>query len=99
VWVKYYEIPGKIFQLVLANIFIILIIIPCLLLLIIPGIYVAVLLIFTYHGIVIEGDDAGEGISNSWNLFKEGCWSVFWANLVIYLLILFPVVLLSIFLL
>lgn len=88
---------GKIFQLVLANIFLVIIIITSLLVLIVPGIYVAVLLSFTYHEIVIESCEAVEGISNSWNLVKNRWWSVLWANVVISLVIIFPVALISIF--
>ncbi len=49
------------------------------LLLILPGIYVGVRLVFTPCAIALENRGATEGLRYSWNLVKGRWWGVFWA--------------------
>ncbi|MFT0796534.1 glycerophosphoryl diester phosphodiesterase membrane domain-containing protein [Synechococcus sp. H70.1] len=58
------------------------------LLLILPGIYVGVRLVFTPCAIALENRGATEGLRYSWNLVKGRWWGVFWALLVVSGLIL-----------
>lgn len=52
------------------------------LLLILPGIYVGVRLVFTPCAIALENRGATEGLRYSWNLVKGRWWGVFWALVV-----------------
>jgi hypothetical protein len=52
------------------------------LLLILPGIYVGVRLVFTPCAIALENRGATEGLRYSWNLVKDRWWGVFWALVV-----------------
>jgi membrane-anchored glycerophosphoryl diester phosphodiesterase (GDPDase) len=82
---------GKITQLVLGFILIVIILIPGFILLIIPGIYLSIRLSFVLYAIVINNCSATEGISRSWQLVKGRWWSVFLASIVITFVLFFPI--------
>jgi hypothetical protein len=56
-------------------------------LLIIPGIYVGVKLAFTFCAIALENQGTTGGLRYSWNLVKGRWWGVFWALLVLGLIL------------
>ncbi len=60
-------------------------------LLIIPGIYVGVKLAFTPCAIALENQGGTEGLGYSWNLVRGRWWGVFWAFLVVGLILGFLV--------
>ena len=62
-------------------------------LLIIPGIYVGVKLAFTFCAIALENQGTTGGLRYSWNLVKGRWWGVFWALLVLGLILGFAGVL------
>ncbi|MCC5616279.1 hypothetical protein LC605_14630 [Nostoc sp. CHAB 5836] len=84
---------GKYLQILLCNVLIYLITLPAFLLLIVPGIYVSNRLAFAPYAIVIENCSAADGIRQSWQLVKGKWWSVFWALLVVSILLWIPIIL------
>ncbi|WP_414570815.1 hypothetical protein [Nostoc sp. CCY 9925] len=84
---------GKYLQILLSYVLINLITLPAILLLIVPGIYVTNRLAFAPYAIVIENCSAADGIRQSWQLVKGKWWSVFWALLLISILVSIPIIL------
>jgi len=64
-----------------------LILIPCFIALIIPGIYVGVKLAVTFAAVVVERAGPGTAISRSWNLTGENWWRSFAVVLVVFLIV------------
>ncbi|RCJ25056.1 hypothetical protein A6S26_17865 [Nostoc sp. ATCC 43529] len=86
---------GKYLQILLSYVLINLITFPAFLLLIFPGIYVSNCLAFAPYAIVIENCSAADGIKRSWQLVKRKWWSVFWALLILSILVSIPIILIS----
>ncbi|MDZ8241108.1 MAG: hypothetical protein RMZ69_28775 [Nostoc sp. ChiQUE01a] len=84
---------GKYLQILLCDVLTYLITLPAFFLLIVPGIYVTNRLAFAPYAIVIENCSAADGIRQSWQLVKGKWWSVFWAFLLMLILIWIPIIL------
>lgn len=85
----------KIVQLFLGGLLLTLILIPGFIVLVIPGIYLAVRLGFTLYSITLENCSAIEGIKRSWRLVEGRWWSVFTADIFIFLVLILPIMIVS----
>ena len=77
---------SRILALIGAYILIILILIPCFIALIIPGIYMAVKLSVAFTAVVVERAGPGQSISRSFNLTRGNWWRVFGVVVVVFLI-------------
>ncbi len=86
---------SKAVPLVLGNFLASLVIFLGSLFLIIPGIYLGIKLAFVVCAIALEDQGALGGFGYSWNLVKGRWWGVFWAFLVLSLIVGLPLLILS----
>ena len=77
---------SRILALIGTYILIILILIPCFIALIIPGIYMAVKLSVAFTAVVVERAGPGQSISRSFNLTRGNWWRVFGVVVVVFLI-------------
>ena len=82
---------SKAVPLVFGSILLALIVLLGMLLFVLPGIYWGIRLVFTLCAIALEDKGATEGLGYSWNLVKGRWWGVFWAFLVVGLILGFLV--------
>lgn len=73
-------------QLVLASILFWVILVPALICLVIPGIYLSFRLSFIYYAVIIENRKALDALRRSWQLTKGFWWQLFWSFLLLFLL-------------
>lgn len=81
--------------LILTALLLFVILVPALLLLVIPGLYLAVRLFATQYAVVLEHKSPTEALSASWELTKGRWWSIFGTLIVIGLAFMVPFVLVS----
>lgn len=78
-------------QLVLLTFMVFVFIFAGLLFLVIPGIYLSIRLSFAPYALMIERRSAFDSLSRSWQLTAGQWWKLFWAILILGLIILTPV--------
>ncbi|MEO0431698.1 MAG: hypothetical protein AAF151_08360 [Cyanobacteria bacterium J06656_5] len=83
-------------QLILTSLLLMVILIPSLALLLVPGIYLSVRLFASQYEVMLERQSPMDALKASWSLTEGRWWSVFWPTFAIALLLLIPVILLSV---
>lgn len=83
-------------QLILTSLLLMVILIPSMALLLVPGIYLAVRLFATQYEVMLERKSPTEALEASWALTKGRWWQIFWPVFAITLVLLVPVMILSI---
>ncbi|MEM7063329.1 MAG: glycerophosphoryl diester phosphodiesterase membrane domain-containing protein [Cyanobacteria bacterium P01_B01_bin.77] len=82
-------------QLILASLLLMVILIPSMALLLVPGIYLSVRLFATQYEVMLERKSPTEALEASWALTKGRWWQIFGPVFVITLVLLVPVIILS----
>lgn len=82
-------------QLILTSLLLLVILIPSLLLLLIPGIYLSVRLFASQYEVMLGRHSAIDALKASWELTEGRWWEIFWPLFAIGLVVLIPIMILS----
>lgn len=82
-------------QLILTSLLLLVILLPSMALLLVPGIYLAVRLFATQYEVMLERKSPTEALEASWALTKGRWWQIFWPVVAITFVMLVPVIILS----
>ncbi|MBT9314344.1 glycerophosphoryl diester phosphodiesterase membrane domain-containing protein [Leptothoe spongobia] len=85
----------KAVPLILTMLLLLIILIPALMLLVIPGLYLSVRLFATQYEVVLGHKSPTEALSASWELTRGRWWSIFWTMLVVSLAFVVPLLIAS----
>lgn len=82
-------------HLILTSLLLMVILLPSMALLLVPGIYLSVRLFATQYEVMLERKSPTEALEASWALTKGRWWQIFWPVVAITLVLLVPVIILS----
>lgn len=82
-------------QLILTSLLLLVILLPSLALLLVPGVYLAVRLFAAQYEVMLERKSPTEALEASWNLTKGRWWQVFWPMIAVTVVLVIPVVIVA----